>query len=361
MTRETQEETIVISDGRQPAWYWIDNSVNTDHAQQIKAAGLAVYTALVLLARGRPEFHADIPTIATLAGLDSKEAVIAAIQRLEEVKLIAVFRARGRASSYRVLNVGLPDPDIPRAPRPSARPAPNRSEKPTTPVGKTDHTGRKNQPVGKTDQSEKPTAPVGKTDRFAPNRSEKPTLHRYVDIDTHHIQNPPTHNDDAQRSQKHPQTWDELRNLYGDAEVLEAQRVASNRTRKDDLHYIAGVCRRRALQGPPRLSLPPPLPPELATAIFTQANPEPAHAPKDPLWAKALQWLDAGSDGDSLMQRSTAELRGDTLVVSLNEPDSDRSAWVQNRMGRRISFAWEQATGTRPTAIIVQSGKGATS
>ena len=359
MTRETKEATIVISDGRLPDWYWVDNSVNTNYAPLVKASGIAVYTALVLLSHGNPEFHASSTTIAALAGLDSREAVISALQRLEDNRLIAVFRKDGRASSYRILNVGVPDPTIPRAFRPSDRP----------------------QPVGKTsrlapDLSEKPAGqPVGKTDRLAPDLSEKPaglsttcrknqqdlsekpTLHR---IDTHHHSNTSTiHNDDdAHPGTRRTQfaTWDELRKFYGDAEVLEAQRVASNRTRKDDLHYIAGVCRRRALQGPPRLSLPPPLPPELATAIFTQANPEPAHSPRDPLWAKALQWLDAGSDGDSLMQRSTAELRGDTLVVSLNEPDSDRSAWVQNRMGRRISFAWEQATGTLPTAIIVQKG-----
>ena len=361
---EPVEEQIAVTDGRMPGWYWVDNSVNIDYASRVKATGLAVYTALVLLARGRPEFHESLTTIASLAGLDSREAVIAALQRLDDNKLIAVFRKEGRASSYRILNVGVPDPSIPRVSRPSARPRP---------VGKTDRldldqsvkpTG---EPVGKTDrldidQSVKPTgfAPTSRLNR--PHQSVKPTLHRLDNIDTHHRSNTPIHNDDDARSGTRRvrfSTWEELRECYGEDGVATAQRLASDQAKRDDLGYIAGVCARRAAQGSPRPAAVARLAPEVAAEMF-QARP--AAAPVvlrgDPAWAQVVRGLDMTCGGDSRLASSFAEIAGDVLTVTLSglapEVVAGRVAWLQSRLARRIAEEWDRVTGARPAAVVVK-------
>ena len=368
ITETPVDDQLAVTDGRLPGWYWIDNAINTAYAPRVKASGIAVYTALVLLSRGRPEFHAGLTTIATLAGLDSRETVISALQRLEDCRLIAVFRKDGRASSYRILNVGGPDPNVSRPQRPKDRPqpvgltdssAPNQSVKPTT------------QPVGKTDrlapnQSEIPTGqPVGKTDRLAPNQSEIPTglsttsrnfrtdqseiptLHR---LDTHHHSNTPIHNDDddalprTRRAQF--ATWDELREHYGDDEVVMAQRVASNQSRRNDLAYIAGVCFRRAAQGSPR----PPRPEPNPAALLPRPEPEyavappPSLPPPSPEWQRVINF----DRRVTAWTRMRGELIGAELVLtSYASIASD----VQERLGQSILHYWKLA-GNPPVEAV---------
>ena len=330
ITETPADDQLTVSDGRLPGWYWIDNAVNTDYAPRIKATGLAVYTALVLLSRGRPEFHAGLTTIATLAGLDSREAVISALQRLDDNRLIAVFRKDGRVNSYRILNVGVPDPSIPRASRPSARP----------------------QPVGKTDrldpnQSVKPTG-LSTTSRLnRPDQSVKPTLHR---LDTHHHSNTPIHNDDddalprTRRAQF--ATWDELRAHYGDDEVLTAQRVASNQARRNDLAYIAGVCFRRAAQGSPRPPRPEPNP---AAAL---PRPEPVYAvappvalpPATPEWQRVIDF----DRRLTIWGRMRGELIGGELVITC---DAVAAPDAQTRYGDAAIRCWKRA-GNPPAETV---------
>lgn len=351
ITETPADDQLTVSDGRLPGWYWIDNAVNTAYAPRVKASGLAVYTALVLLSRGRPEFHAGMGTISALAGLDSRETVITALQRLEDCRLIAVFRKDGRANSYRILNVGVPDPSVPRASRPSTRPQP---------VGKTDRLAP--------DLSEIPTGqPVGKTDRLGPDLSEKPTglsttcrknrqdlseiptLHR---LDTHHHSNTPIHNDDdalprTRRAQF--TTWDELREHYGDDDVLTAQRVASNQDRRNDLHYIAGVLFRRAAQGSPR----PPRPEPNPAALLPRPEPEYAVAPPPTLPPPSPEWQRV-IDVDRRVTdwtRMRGELIGAELVLTRYAPTASTASDVQERLGQSVLHYWKLA-GNPPVETV---------
>ena len=361
---DTPAEQLTVTDGRLPDWYWVDNRVNTNYAPLVKASGIAVYTALVLLSRGYPEFHASSTTIASMAGLDSREAVMAALQRLEDNGLIAVFRKDGRASSYRILNVGVPDSTIPRAFRPSDRPRP---------VGKTDRLGP--------DLSEKPAGePVGKTSRLGPDLSEKPaglsttcrknqqdlsekpTLHR-IDTHHHHSDTSTIHNDDDARPgtrRARFATWDELREHYGEDGVAMAQRLASNQAKRDDLGYIAGVCARRAAQGSPRPAAGVRLAPEVAAAAF-QARPAaaPAVLRGDPAWGRVVKGLDMSCGGDSRLSSSSfAEIVDDVLTVTVSglapEIVAGRVAWLQSRLAGRIAEEWGHVTGARPAAVVVK-------
>lgn len=346
------QEQIAVTDGRMPGWYWIDNAVNIDCASRIKASGIAVYTALVLLARGRSEFHEGLTTIASLAGMGSRETVIAALQRLEDNKLIAVFRKEGRSSYYRILNVGVPDPTIPRVARPSARPKPvgktdrlsdyDQSEKPTIqPVGKTDRLDR--------DQSEKPTGLPRTSRKNIPNQSEFPTLHRVDHIDTHHHSNTPTiHDDDALPRMRRTlfSTWDELRARYGDDEVLTAQRVASNQARRNDLAYIAGVCARRAAQGSPRPARPEPNP----AAALPRPEPEYAVAPPVALPPATPEWQRV-IDFDrrlTMWGRMRGELIGGELVITC---DAVAAPDAQARYGDAAIRCWKRA-GNPPVETV---------
>ena len=359
MTHQAQQQQppITVSDGRKPGWYWIDDSINQHYAQEIKAVGVAVYTALVMSARGRTEFTAGLDGLGTLAGLDSREAVIAAIQRLADAGLIAIFRTRGRQNVYRILNVGAPDPNVSRPQRPKDRPqpvgltdssAPNQSVKPTT------------QPVGLTDsfspnQSVKPTGVVGLTDSFSPNQSVKPTLLRDIDIDTHHHVDPQTtHDDDAKIARPNLRdaiaTWDDLREFYGDDEVVMAQRVASNQARKFDLAYIRGVLRRRALQGSPRAQRLAPDPAAPAQVyepeyVVSPPPPPPPLPPASPEWQKVIEFDRRLS---SILDKMRGELIGNELVIT-GDPQMLRT--LAPRYGEIALKFWKHC-GNPPSATV---------
>ena len=375
MTRQTPQQQpppIIVTDGRKPGWYWIDDSINLHYARQIKAAGIAVYTALVMASKGRHEFSVDIDTLAALAGLD-RDAAMAAIKRLEDAqpRLISIFRARGCSNVYRILDAGALDPTTNR-PKPVGKTDcfdPNQSEKPTTP------------PVGKTDypdpnQSEKPTTVVGKTDCFSPNQSEKPTAltpNSPLRRDPRRRIHTPTtesENDDDARArnapQPQPQTWDDLIALYGAATVIAAQDAASNQSKRIDLAYIRGVLRRRARQGaPPKrpdIFAPRPAAADLATdADADQPQPESPEPDDSHLqsailnlespWSATVASLSIGmTNGTAAMLASVdATVEGDTLVIVA--PTNYARGWLQNRLGDRILDAWRRAGGEQVSQV----------
>ena len=367
MTRKASQpaDPITISDGRKPAWYWIDDSINLHYALDIKATGIAVYTALVMTAKGRHEFTADLGTLTACAGLENRETTIIAIQRLADAGLISIFRARGRANVYRILHVGAPNPAVvgPRRPKDPLQPVgnsdrldPNPSEKPTgQPVGISDYSTP--------NPSEIPNTPVGNSERFAPNQSEIPTLRRDSRrrIYTHQTE---SHDDDARASSLAPQlqTWEDLIAFYGGATVIAAQHAASNQSKRNDLAYIRGVLRRRARQGQPptRPDIFAPRPPSPDAADADPLSPDSSDppdqsAPLSPVetaWATTVANLSLGmSNGSAAMLADVyANIRADTLVI--HAPTDYARGWLQNRIGDRILAAWHTAGGAQVSKLV---------
>ena len=416
MTRQAPQQPppppITVTDGRKPNWYWIDDSINRYYAGQIKAAGIAVYTALVMASKGRHEFSADISTLAACAGLENRETATMAIQRLADAGLISIARVHGRANIYRILDVGArdsaADPQRRHAktsPQPvgnSVNHAPHLTENPTgmTEFPTTPPDGKSDRHDGISDNQT--PQPDGISDRFTPNLTENPT--GMTDFPSlrrdprRRIHTPTTEskNDDDTRArnalQPQPQTWDDLTALYGTETVIAAQRAAANQSKRNDLAYIRGVLRRRALQGaPPKrhdIFAPRPAGPGAADTGSDQLLPEssdaadldPGQLPPSDLWSLVsdlrspvsdlrspvsdLQspvsgpWEDAVTalsigmtNGTAAMLASVAaSVQDDTLVVTA--PTDYVRGWLQNRLGDRILAAWRSAGGEDANQII---------
>jgi len=91
-----RSEEIELRSIKRGKWYWINKSVLSNYASELKSSGLAVYNVLAYFANSKSQScFPSQKTMANHIGL-SRRTVSRKIRLLKEKKLIAVQRIKGR-------------------------------------------------------------------------------------------------------------------------------------------------------------------------------------------------------------------------------------------------------------------------
>ena len=345
MTNPT--DTIEITDDRRRPFYWLDDIINDIHAPSIRAAGIAVYTALVKYARDGL-CQVGIETIAAQSGLSNREAVIAAISRLETARLVEVTVRPGHPNAYRILDPYQTGDTRPRRPiirHPAENPRggdTDPAENPRTPRGKS-----------ATYPAENPRTPRGKSAdtprkiRGHPAENPRRTIHTKTKDKEYQSTDDDASTRASQRSSSSslPATWDELTQHYGQSAVQHARRVAADQSKRNDFLYIRGVLKRLAERGK--------LPTSDIYARPGDGQPHPDDQPGDdqPIWDATLQSLraslPAGTYASFIAPCRLAAITNEGLIITAPPRARD---WLTSRLAPRFRDAWV-AAGGQPTNI----------